>query len=70
MADGLIDDDEGNSSDSLADSFLVNVLNLIMDGVVQSQESRFVRHKQLSKDVSCLDQDKFKTITEIGLEDG
>jgi hypothetical protein len=43
MVDELIDD-EGNSSDSLAD-FRVNVFNLIMDCIVQSLDSRSVQHK-------------------------
>ena len=67
MADELTDD-ERNSSDSLAD-FRVNVFSLIMDRIVQSLESRFVQHKQLYKDLSCLDPVKFKTIAKKGLED-
>jgi len=60
--------DEGNSSDYLT-NFRVNVFNLIMDHIVQLLESRFAQQKQLSKDLSCLDPAKFKTITEKGLED-
>ena len=67
MADELVND-EGNSSDPLAD-FRVNVFNLIMDRIVQSLELRFVQHKQLYKDLSCLDPTQFKTTTEKGLED-
>jgi hypothetical protein len=67
MVDELIDD-EGNSSDSLAD-FRVNVFNLIMDRIVQSLDSRFVQHRKLYKDLSCLDPAEFKTIAEKGLED-
>jgi hypothetical protein len=67
MADELVND-EGNSSDPLAD-FRVNVFNLIMDRIVQSLELRFVQHKQLYKDLSSLDPAKFKTTAEKGLED-
>lgn len=67
MAEELIDD-EINSSDSLAD-FRVNVFNPIMDRILQSLESRFVQHKQLYKDLSCLDPAKFKTIAERCLVD-
>jgi len=59
MADELVND-EGNSSDPLAD-FRVNVVNLIMDRIVQSLELRCVQHKQLYKDLSCLDPATFKT---------
>lgn len=57
MRDELIDD-ERNSSDSLAD-FRVNVFNPIMDCIVQSLESHFVQHKQLYKNLFCLDPVKF-----------
>ena len=57
MADEL-DNDQGNSSDPLAD-FRVNVFNLIMDRIVQSLELRFVQHKQLYKDLSFLYPAKF-----------
>ncbi|GBL92030.1 hypothetical protein AVEN_102585-1 [Araneus ventricosus] len=67
MADELAND-EGNSSDPLVD-FRVNVFSLIMDRIVQSLEDRFVQHKQLYKDLSCLDPVNFKTIVEKGLED-
>ena len=56
MADELVND-EGNSS---AD-FQVNVFNLIMDCIGQSLELRFVQHKQLYKELSCLDPAMFKT---------
>lgn len=49
--------------------FRVNVFNLKMDRIVQSLELRFVQHKQLYKDLSCLDPAKFKTTVEKGLED-
>uniref|UniRef100_A0A0L8H745 HAT C-terminal dimerisation domain-containing protein n=1 Tax=Octopus bimaculoides TaxID=37653 RepID=A0A0L8H745_OCTBM len=66
MEDGLVND-EGSSSDSLT-NFRVNVFNLIMDRIVKSLESKFVQHKQLYKDLSCLDPAKFKTIAEKSLE--
>jgi hypothetical protein len=34
-----------------------------------SLELQFVQHKQLYKDLSCLDPAKFKTTAEKGLED-
>ena len=40
-----------------------------MGRIVQSLELRFAQHKQLYKDVSCLDPAKFKTTAEKGLED-
>jgi hypothetical protein len=40
-----------------------------MDRIVQSLELQFVQHKQLYKDLSCLDPAKFKTTAEKGLED-
>jgi hypothetical protein len=40
-----------------------------MGRIVQSLELRFVQHKQLYKDLSCLDPAKFKTTAEKGLED-
>ena len=40
-----------------------------MDRIVESLELRFVQHKQLYKDLSCLDPAKFKTTAEKGLED-
>ncbi|GBN70425.1 hypothetical protein AVEN_227428-1 [Araneus ventricosus] len=67
MADELAND-EGNSSDPVI-GFRVNVFILIMDRIVQSLEDRFVQHKQLYKDLSCLDPVNFKTIVEKGLED-
>ncbi|XP_064089909.1 uncharacterized protein LOC135203907 [Macrobrachium nipponense] len=68
MADELASD-KGSSSDPLV-GFRINVFNLIMDRIVQSLESRFVQHKQLYKDLSCLDSTNFKTIAEKGLKDG
>ena len=59
MAGELVND-EGNSSDPLTD-FRVNVFNLIMDRIGQSLELRFVQHKQLYKELSCLDPSMFKT---------
>ena len=67
MAGELVND-EGNSSDPLVD-FRVNVFNLIMDRIGQSLELRFVQHKQLYKELSCLDPSMFKTTAEKGLED-
>jgi hypothetical protein len=40
-----------------------------MDRIVESLELRFVQHKQLYKDLSCLDPAKFKTTAEKALED-
>ncbi|XP_064100752.1 uncharacterized protein LOC135211369 [Macrobrachium nipponense] len=67
MADELASD-EGSSSDPQVD-FRVSVFYLIMDRIVQSLESRFIQHKQLYKDLSCLDSTNFKTIAEKDLED-
>ncbi|GBO22676.1 hypothetical protein AVEN_69333-1 [Araneus ventricosus] len=39
------------------------------DELANDEEDRFVQHKQLYKDLSCLDPVKFKTIAEKGLED-
>ena len=47
----------------------VNVFNLLMDRNVQSLELQFVQHKQLYKDLSCLDPAMFKTTAEKGFED-
>ncbi|XP_077295474.1 zinc finger MYM-type protein 1-like [Arctopsyche grandis] len=67
MADEVTND-EGNSSDPLAD-FRITVFNLIMDRIVQSLQSRFIHHKQLYKDLSWLDPANFKIIAEKGLDD-
>lgn len=67
MADELIED-EANCFDPLT-NFKINVFNLVMDRIVQSLDSRFVQHKQLFHDLSCLDARNFKSISEKGIED-
>lgn len=58
---------EDNIINDQLQKFTVNVHNTILDTIVESMRRRFLKHRDLYTDLSCLSPTNFKEITEQGL---